>query len=154
MMTVRSHPGAPAHQDPAVSASVATSSNGTVSGRPRLWLRIEALVLLVGTLVAFSTTGQSWWLVPALVLVPDVSWSGYLAATRVGAFVYNAAHATPVPAVVIGLGWWQHRPLVLALGLVWLAHIALDRLQGYGLKYDDDFQHSHLGMLGKSRRPG
>jgi hypothetical protein len=54
---------------------------------------------------------------------------------------------------MIGLGWWQHRPLVLALGLVWLAHIGLDRLQGYGLKYDDSFQHTHLGMLGRNHRP-
>jgi Domain of unknown function (DUF4260) len=47
-----------------------------------------------------------------------------------------------------GLGWWQHAPLVLALGLVWLAHVGLDRLLGYGLKYDHSFQHTHLGMLG------
>jgi hypothetical protein len=45
--------------------------------------------------------------------------------------------------------WWQHRPLVLALGLVWLAHIGLDQLLGYGLKYDDSFQHIHLGILGR-----
>lgn len=144
MTTVHPHTSFPVNQDADEPTPVGTASDGTVSGRPRLWLRIEALVLLAGALVAFSTTGQSWWLVP-LVLVPDVSWSGYLAGTRIGAFIYNAAHATPLPAVMIGLGWWQHRPLVLALGLVWLAHIALDRLAGYGLKYDDSFQHTHLG---------
>jgi hypothetical protein len=50
---------------------------------------------------------------------------------------------------MIDLGWWQHRPLVLALGLIRLARIGLDRLQGYGLKYDNSFQHTHLGMPGK-----
>ena len=109
-------------------------------------------MLSVATLVAFSRTGQSRWLVPALVLVPDVSWSGYLAGTRIGAGIDNAAHATPLPAVVIGLGWRQHRSLVLALGLVWLAHIALHRLQGYGLKDDDSFQPTHLGMVGQGRQ--
>jgi hypothetical protein len=49
---------------------------------------------------------------------------------------------------MIGLGWWQNRHLVLALGLIWLAHIGADRLLGYGLKYDDHFQHTHLGQLG------
>ena len=53
--------------------------------------------------------------------------------------------------MLIGLGWWQHRPLVLALGLVWLAHIGLDRLLGYGLKYDDSFQHTHLGIQGRRK---
>jgi hypothetical protein len=94
---------------------------------------------------------QPWWLVPALILLPDLAWAGYLGGTRIGAVIYNAAHATPLPAVLIGLGWWQHRPLVLALGLVWLAHIGLDRLQGYGLKYGNSFQHTHLGILGRRK---
>jgi hypothetical protein len=49
---------------------------------------------------------------------------------------------------MVGVGWWQARPLVLALGLVWLAHIGVDRLLGYGLKYNDNFQHTHLGWIG------
>jgi hypothetical protein len=65
--------------------------------------------------------------------------------------LYNLAHSTALPAAVAGLGWWQGRPLVLALGLVWLAHIGADRVLGYGLKYGDNFQHTHLGQLG---RPG
>ena len=75
--------------------------------------------------------------------------AGYLAGTRIGAANYNLAHATPLPASLIGLGWWQHKPLVAAIGLIWLAHIGLDRLMGYGLKYHDHFQHTHLGMMGK-----
>jgi len=33
----------------------------------------------------------------------------------------------------------------MALALVWLAHIGLDRLLGKGLKYNDRFTHTHLG---------
>jgi hypothetical protein len=33
----------------------------------------------------------------------------------------------------------------------WLAHIGADRLLGYGLKYGDNFQHTHLGQLGRER---
>jgi hypothetical protein len=50
---------------------------------------------------------------------------------------------------MVVLGWWQHGPLILALGLVWLAHVGFDRLLGYGLKYGDNFQHTHLGWLGQ-----
>ena len=136
----------------AINQAAESTSNGTVSETPRMWLRIEAAALLTGALIAYSTTGQHWWLVPVVVLLPDLAMTGYVAGTRIGAFVYNLAHATPVPALVIGLGWCQHRPLVLGLGLVWLAHIGLDRLMGYGLKYGDQVQLTHLGMLGVDKR--
>jgi hypothetical protein len=134
---------------PPVAEVVESTSNGTVSGTPRLWLRLEAATVLIGALIACSTTGQHWWLVPVVVLLPDLAMAGYVGGTRIGAFIYNLAHATPVPALVIGLAWWQNRPLVLGIGLVWLAHIGLDRLMGYGLKHHDHFQHTHLGNLGR-----
>jgi len=34
--------------------------------------------------------------------------------------------------------------LVEYLALIWFAHIALDRLLGYGLKYPTRFQDTHL----------
>jgi hypothetical protein len=40
-----------------------------------------------------------------------------------------------------------HHPLALALGLIWLAHIGMDRALSYGLKYDSDFTHTHLANL-------
>lgn len=123
--------------------------SGTVSGAPRRWLRLQGGVLLAGSLIAFSATGQPWWLVPATILVPDVLAAGYLGGTRLGAHLYNLAHSTTLPAALAGLGRWQGRPLILALGLVWLAHIGADRLLGYGLKYGDSFQHTHLGQLGQ-----
>jgi Domain of unknown function (DUF4260) len=122
---------------------------GAVTAAPRRWLQLEAAVVLIGALIAYSTTHQSWWLVPAGILLPDLVMAGYVAGTRIGAAIYNLAHATPLPAVLIGLGWWHHEPLVAASGLIWLAHIGLDRVMGYGLKYDDDFQHTHLGQIGK-----
>ena len=135
---------------PVTATDPLTMSDGTVSGAPRRWLRVEAATLVVGSLVAYSTTGRSWWLVPLIVLVPDVVMVGYLGGTRVGAHLYNLAHATPLPAVMVGIGWWQHAPLVLALGLVWLTHIGVDRAMGYGLKYGDAFKHTHLGRLGQT----
>ena len=121
------------------------------AGRPRRWLRLEAAALLAGSLIAYSATGQSWWLVPLTILLPDLLAAGYLGGTRLGARLYNLAHAAVLPAAVVGLGWWQGQSLAVALGLVWLAHIGADRLLGYGLKYDDNFQHTHLGQLD---RPG
>ena len=132
---------------PGATASSACTG-GTVTGQPRRWLRLEAAVLLAGSLIAYSATRQHWWLVPLTILLPDLLMVGYLAGTRIGVHLYNLAHSTPLPAAVVGLAWWQGKPLVLALGLVWLAHIGADRLMGYGLKYDDHFQHTHLGQPG------
>jgi hypothetical protein len=38
-----------------------------------------------------------------------------------------------------------------AFALVWFAHIGMDRALGYGLKYEDAFQHTHLGIIGASK---
>ena len=110
---------------------------GVVVGAPRRWLGLEGLVLLAGALIAYSTLGQPWWLVPAGILVPDIAMSGYVAGTRLGAHLYNLAHATFLPAVMLGIGYWQADRLQMALGL--------DRLLGMGLKYNDRFTHTHLG---------
>jgi Domain of unknown function (DUF4260) len=89
-------------------------------------------VLLAGSLVAYAATGEPWWLVPLALLVPDLFMAGYLRGTRPGAQLYNIAHSTALPAGMVGLGWWQSQPLVLALGLIWLTHIGMDRLPSLG----------------------
>jgi hypothetical protein len=122
--------------------------SGVITGPPRRWLRLEAAALLALSVVAFSTTNQSWWLIAIAFLVPDLSAIGYLLDSRRGSWLYNLAHATPAPIALLALGWWSHDRLVLALALVWFMHIGFDRLLGYGLKYEDDFQHTHLGQLG------
>lgn len=100
-----------------ISRQVATNaekSSGTVIGAPRLWLQFEGFTLLIGSLVAFCTTHRSWWLVPLVIFLPDFLMLGYMAATRIGAHVYNFAHATPIPALMVGAAWWQGNSLWLA----------------------------------------
>ena len=122
-----------------------SAAEGVVTGAPRRWLILEGLVLLTGALIAFAALGQPWWLVPAAILAPDLAMTGYAAGTRPGAHLYNLTHATPLPAIMLGAGYWQANRLVMALALIWLAHIGLDRLLGTGLKYNDRFTHTHLG---------
>ena len=56
---------------------------------------------------------------------------------------YNAGHRMLIAltfTTVIGIGWAPLAPLPLALfvgGLSWMAHIALDRTAGYGLRNPD-----------------
>ena len=119
-----------------------------VTGKPLRWLRLDGFVLLAASLILFASTHQPWWLVPAVILLPDLFMLGYLRGTRVGAAVYNLGHSYPLPAAMSLTGALGHHPLTLALALLWLAHIGMDRLARYGLKYDTGFQHTHLGGPG------
>ncbi|MQA33126.1 DUF4260 domain-containing protein [Modestobacter roseus] len=124
------------------------TSPGVVTGRPRAWLQAEGIALAAAGLIAHGSTGAPWWLVPALFLVPDLAMLGYLAGDRVGAWTYNLSHTAPLAVVLLaaGLGW-DVAALTVA-GAVGLVHVGLDRALGYGVKYDDGFGHTHLGMKG------
>lgn len=112
------------------------------------WLRAEALGVLVAVLAAYAISGSSWLLFLGLLLVPDLAMVGYAAGPRVGAVSYNLLHLYLWPALMLTLwaagvaGW------ALAPGLVWAAHIAMDRALGYGLKEPDAFKRTHLGWIG------
>jgi hypothetical protein len=136
-----------------VAAARTPTAAGAKVGAPTRLLRLEGAALLAGSLLAYTTTGRPWWLIPLTLLLPDLSALGYLGGTRLGARAYNLFHITPLPGVLIAVGWRQNASLATALGLVWLAHIGMDRMLGYGLKYGDDFQHTHLSSPKQANRP-
>lgn len=117
---------------------------GVVRGAPAWLLRAEGLALLAGAAWAYALTGQSWWLFAALLLAPDLFMLGYLRDARWGAALYNAGHTTLAPLALLAAGWTASLPLLWALGLIWAAHIGMDRAIGYGLKYVRSFKASHL----------
>jgi hypothetical protein len=123
----------------------------TVTGAPRALLRLEGLAMLAAATAAYAQTGQGWALFAALLLAPDVVMLGYLAGPRFGAAAYNIGHTYALPAALGAVGWWLSAPLCVAIALIWLAHIGMDRAAGYGLKYPDAFQHTHLGGKGSER---
>ncbi len=120
-----------------------------VVGRPKLFLKFEGAVLFASSLFLFNSTHQHWWWVPALLFVPDIFMIGYARSTKHGALIYNIGHSYLLPVSLTLYGLHSHRPFVIGIGLIWLAHIGMDRVLGYGLKYDDDFKHTHLGDLGR-----
>ena len=118
----------------------------------RALLRVEALLLVVASLTTYGYLGFSWWLFAALILVPDLSMLGYLAGEKTGAAIYNIGHWYGLPFACIGYAALAAAPEAIAIGLIWIAHIGIDRALGYGLKYVDGFGFSHLGLIGKARR--
>lgn len=121
----------------------------TVSGSVLTLLRLEGLAVAAVTAVLYARTGASWWLFAALWLVPDLSMLGYLAGSCWGARVYNAVHTYVLPGALALSSLLLQAPILLPLALIWINHIGVDRLMGYGLKYSDGFGVTHLGRLGK-----
>lgn len=126
---------------------VSVETPGLLLARPAAMLRIEGAALLTASVALYWANGGSWWLFALLLLAPDVSMLGYLAGPGIGAAVYNAFHSYPLPAALGVLGLLWGAPFAVAVALVWLAHIGVDRLVGYGLKYPSGFRDTHLGRV-------
>lgn len=91
----------------------------------------------------------SWWIWILLFLSPDFGMLGYLINTKIGAVTYNLLHHRLIGTAVLGIGYFQQMPYMVLAGLIILGHSSFDRALGYGLKYPDDFKHTHLGWIGK-----
>lgn len=115
-----------------------------------LVVRLEWVAAAVVAIVLFAMTGVSWWLFALLILAPDLSMLGYLAGPRVGAVTYNALHILIAPLVLALAGVLLAGPIAIAVALIWIAHIAIDRALGYGLKLPTGFQDTHLGRIGRA----
>ena len=129
-----------------------TGNAGAVTGGVRIMLRLEGLGLLVLAVLLYANAHLSWLAFAVFFLAPDVSFLGYLAGPRVGAVVYNIAHDTFIPIILVVGGFFlAANYIVLATALIWLAHIGFDRALGYGLKYEAGFGFTHLGRVGKAK---
>lgn len=119
-------------------------------------IRLEEAALFGLGIGLFAMLGYTWWVFPALLLLPDLSMAGYAAGSRSGAVVYNLFHHRGVALAVYGAGLAAGVPGLQLSGVILFSHSSMDRMFGYGLKYADSFRHMHLGGIGnndkKSRR--
>ncbi len=122
---------------------------GFVNGAPLVLLRAEGLAVAILCIVIFSQSGASWWLFAALILVPDLSMCFYLVGPRGGAIAYNALHAYLGPVALLGASAALAAPAGISIALIWGAHIGIDRALGFGLKYQEAFNSTHLGRTGR-----
>jgi hypothetical protein len=128
-------------------ATAEGASGAFFLARPAAVLRVEGAALLAASTMLYWANGGSWWLFALLLLAPDASMVGYLAGPKVGAAAYNAFHSYPLPAALGIVGLLAGAPLAVGVALVWLAHIGMDRMVGYGLKYASGFGDTHMGRV-------
>jgi hypothetical protein len=115
------------------------------------FLRLEGLAAAAVSAVFYAHTGASWWLFAALWLAPDLSMLGYLAGPRWGARIYNAFHSYVTPATLAVTALLLRSPAPVPFALIWINHIGVDRMLGFGLKYSNGFGWTHLSKLGGGR---
>lgn len=123
--------------------------SGETKGSVRIILRLEGLLVVFASLVAYSKLGFAWSTFAIYFLVPDLSLLGYLVGTKVGAVTYNTAHSYIGAISCILIGFLFPSTLFLCAGVIWCAHVGFDRALGYGLKYSEGFGFTHLGLIGR-----
>ena len=101
---------------------------------PALVRRADGLAVLLLAVLLYRELGVAWWVFAVAFLAPDVVFFAYLAGSRTGASAYNMAHTYLWPAGLFAIGLAGERAWLMAAGLIWLAHIGLDRMLGFGLK--------------------
>lgn len=112
-------------------------------------LTLEEIAQFLLGIFLFSRLDFAWWWFPALILVPDLSMVGYLINPKIGAWVYNLFHHKLLAVIVFALGNLIDNQVFMLAGTILFAHSAMDRIFGYGLKYEDAFTNTHLGKIGK-----
>ena len=129
-------------------------------------LKLEEAAQFLACLLLLVMNDVPWWTYLLLVLGPDIGMLGYLVNTRVGAVTYNLLHHKGIPVLVLMLSsgaiyerlmlwsqdmWEFEMPWALTAAIILFGHASMDRMLGYGLKFGDHFQHTHLGWIGKGK---
>ncbi|MBS1918769.1 MAG: DUF4260 domain-containing protein [Bacteroidetes bacterium] len=92
-----------------------------------------------------------WWAYLLVLAGPDISAAGYFFGNRIGAECYNFFHHKGIAIVIFGIGVLLNSPLgdmVSLAGIMLFGHASMDRMLGMGLKLNDGFKYTHLGIIG------
>ncbi|HVM88720.1 MAG TPA: DUF4260 domain-containing protein [Puia sp.] len=112
-------------------------------------LKLEELAMFLFSIYLFNQLHFSWWWYLILILLPDISMAGYIINNTIGAACYNTAHHKGVALIVYMVGLCLHHESIQLAGIILFGHSSMDRIMGYGLKYDKGFKFTHLGEIGK-----
>ncbi|KYG76552.1 hypothetical protein AWN68_05845 [Roseivirga echinicomitans] len=118
----------------------------------RTALKLEEIgLLLIVCLVYFEFYEGGWVLFASLFFAPDLAFLAIIVNKKVATIAYNAAHHKGLISLLMIIGYLLSNELLILIGLIFMAHSCFDRMLGYGLKYFDSFDHTHLGWMGKSK---
>ncbi len=111
-------------------------------------LRLEELGMFLISFLLFLQIDIAWWWFLVLLLLPDISMAGYLMGDKSGAILYNIFHHKGLAILVMVSGYYLDMEFLYIAGIILFAHASMDRIFGYGLKYQNGFKFTHLGEIG------
>ena len=114
---------------------------------PKILLRIDGLAVLAAACVVYHELKASWLMFAVLFLAPDLFMLGYVFGPKAGAVGYNIGHTYFAPFLLWASVYLMHWPSIFPICVIWIAHIGLDRLLGFGLKYTTAFKDTHLSKV-------
>jgi hypothetical protein len=112
-------------------------------------IRLEEAAMFALSILLFNELPFAWWWFLVLILSPDIGMIGYAFGNKIGAFSYNLFHHKALAVLIYVVGWWLSNDYFLFAGLILFGHASMDRIFGYGLKYENGFKFTHLGEIGK-----
>jgi hypothetical protein len=115
----------------------------------KLIIKLEELGLFLFGIYLFNQLDYAWWWFLVLILAPDLSMIGYVFGNKLGAFLYNLFHHKAIAVLIYLVGIYSSNNLIQLAGIILFAHSSMDRMMGYGLKYETGFKFTHLGEIGK-----
>ncbi|MBY9077379.1 DUF4260 family protein [Paenibacillus sp. HN-1] len=64
-----------------------------------------------------------------------------------GAYLHNFAHTFVTYLLLLLAGLAFSVDFLIMIGFIWMVHIDIDRMMGYGLKYETDLKDMHIQRL-------
>lgn len=112
-------------------------------------IQLEELAMFILSIYTFSFLYYEWWWFLILILLPDIGIIGYIINNKIGAYTYNIMHHKAIALIIYVLGLITKNELAQLIGIILFAHASMDRIFGYGFKYEKGFKFTHLGKIGK-----
>jgi len=112
-------------------------------------IKLEELAMLAISIAALYSWNVDWWYYLLMALAPDISLLAYVGGNKAGAFCYNLFHHKGIAIILFAAGLFFDNDILVFIGIVLFGHSSMDRVFGYGLKYEEGFKFTHLGTIGK-----
>jgi hypothetical protein len=112
-------------------------------------IKLEEFGLFLFGIYLFNQLDYDWWWFLVFILAPDFSMIGYVFGNKLGAFLYNLVHHRGIAILIYLAGVYFSNNLIQLTGIILFSHSSMDRMIGYGLKYETGFKYTHLGEIGK-----
>ncbi len=114
-------------------------------------LKLEELAMLLISIYFLPFLNAEWCWYLLMLIGPDISMMGYFMGPQAGAFSYNLFHHKGVAIALVFICYFFPYHNLLLIAAVLFGHSSLDRLLGFGLKYNQGFKFTHLGKIGKAK---